>query len=128
MRLSTDLATTSWNTMPANSGVRTVRTSPGMPGSEGCGSSLSRRCRSHLTRSSRTCVRVTVNIIGAGVAPRDREIKSPAGASVADLVGGPCLGCAKEGGHHGRYGSDDRFVWHRPRPPVHGGRPGGDAG
>ena len=32
-RLSTDLASTSWNTVPANSGVRTDRRSPRSPGS-----------------------------------------------------------------------------------------------
>src|SRR6201996_370914 len=45
---STDLAITSWNTRPLNSGVRTLRTNPLIPGSALCACS-STRCPSHLT-------------------------------------------------------------------------------
>ena len=59
------IASTNWsaanpaNTTSANSGVRTLRTSPGSPGSACCGSASS-FCPSHRTPSIRTHVRTAV--------------------------------------------------------------------
>ncbi|GAA3041923.1 hypothetical protein Aglo01_29150 [Actinokineospora globicatena] len=52
-RFSTDFARTSWNTTPANSGARTLRTNPGKPGNACSPAAFSpvspTSCRSHRT-------------------------------------------------------------------------------